>query len=313
MLMVLGVHADFYAISNPILRYSIALFNDAGINCFVLISGYFGIRSSKKSFGSLLFIVFFYLCISYAGLVSGGRSEFSVKSMMENLNIIGHHWFLRAYIALYVFAPILNLFGASVTRKQYQIFLMSWIGVEFLLGYVVDYLNFNRGYSFQAFILLYLIGQYMKIHQVKWTSFSRRTDLLMFLAFTLAGAVLLVAASLIGKEHGAEYYLRAYNSPLMILASCYFFLFFSKIHFHNDFVNLLATSSFSVYVFHTTPWVYEPYRRFCSSIFSADSEFVGILLTCLFIFLVYVSIFLLDYTRKFLWNTIVASVNKQKQ
>lgn len=45
MVMVVAIHAGFYEISSPWLRWPIVLANDAGVNCFVLISGYFGIHT----------------------------------------------------------------------------------------------------------------------------------------------------------------------------------------------------------------------------------------------------------------------------
>lgn len=51
MIFIMVIHAQFYCIPYSIPRWLIVIGADAGVNCFVLISGYFGIHPS------LLFIL----------------------------------------------------------------------------------------------------------------------------------------------------------------------------------------------------------------------------------------------------------------
>lgn len=77
------------------------------VNCFVLISGYFGIRVRVKSFLGLFFQTEFYsvialviaiLCLGYQFVIPSGLVPFHPEGL----------WFVPVYVMLYLISPILN-------------------------------------------------------------------------------------------------------------------------------------------------------------------------------------------------------------
>lgn len=72
MLFVMMIHADFYSIPYSIPRWFVVEGADAGVNCFVLISGYFGIHPKTKSFLSLLFQILFFIAVGNLIVHIGG-------------------------------------------------------------------------------------------------------------------------------------------------------------------------------------------------------------------------------------------------
>lgn len=50
MILILVIHADFYSVPYSVPRWFVVEGADAGVNCFILISGYFGIHQKWKSF-----------------------------------------------------------------------------------------------------------------------------------------------------------------------------------------------------------------------------------------------------------------------
>ena len=143
MFMIVLSHAMVLGIGEPNLKmmhqntcFAIGeLFSNSltivGVNIFVLISGWFGIRSSIKGFLNFIFLCLFYSISLYlitnffypnivelSSLLEGIRSCFYLLPMKN--------WFVRAYICLYILAPMINSYVESATQKQLKLFLISF-------------------------------------------------------------------------------------------------------------------------------------------------------------------------------------------
>ncbi len=93
--MVLVLHADFFSLEGPSaadirsdlfgssMRILIQGLTIPAVDIFVMISGYYGIRHSKRGIFNLLFQTFFYLIMVYAVCIACGLSRFSVNGLKE--------------------------------------------------------------------------------------------------------------------------------------------------------------------------------------------------------------------------------------
>lgn len=295
MILVMMIHADFYSIPYSIPRWFVVEGADAGVNCFVLISGYFGIRPKMKGLGTFLFQIMFFICIGNLIRYFGEGNNYI------SYNPLSLNWFINSYIALYVFAPVLNAFAEYSSKRNFQIFLILWATVEFLLGYVVDYLKFERGYSFQAFILLYMIARYIKMYGGKLFSFPKKVDLVLFAAFTILTAVFISVGEMAGKGLGAIYYFRAYNSSLMILASLYLMLFFTKLELQSKPVNWFGKSAFAAFLLHSVLFFW--YRSIHHTFYLNNHWLVASLYSLVFILVLFTISILIDQIRIRVWES----------
>lgn len=78
------------------------------VNCFVLISGWFGIRWKRRSLLNLCFQVFFWIVVCYPLLSL--FSDSAATGVQGYLQGVLGKWFVWAYFGLYLFAPVLNDF-----------------------------------------------------------------------------------------------------------------------------------------------------------------------------------------------------------
>lgn len=217
-----------------------------------------------------------------------------------SFNPLKFSWFINSYIALYVFAPILNAFAENATRKSFIRLIVLWSIIEFCLGYTVDYLKFERGYSFQAFILLYMIARFIRIHGGRIFTLNKKFDLLLYILFTLMSAFMISLCEHIGKEAGGLYYFRAYNSPLMIMASIYLMLFFSKLEFQSKTINWLGKSAYAAFLLHCV--VYDWYRSTHHTFYLNNNWVVASIYSLVFIATLFTAAILLDQVRILIWN-----------
>lgn len=64
---------------------------------------------------------------------------------------------------------------------------------------------------------------------------------------------------LIGKANADGWTFYVYTSPLVIICSLYFFMFFTKVSFTCRIVNWIASSVFAVYLFHHDPLIFQSF------------------------------------------------------
>ena len=119
MLLILVLHANFLAFrfptneaihSQPLISLG-QVWSEAlaivGVNVFILISGYFGIKARVKGIVSLLFQAFFYTVGVYSTLVLLGLEPFSLSEFIGSLMPLNRkaEWFLPTYLSLMIFSP----------------------------------------------------------------------------------------------------------------------------------------------------------------------------------------------------------------
>jgi len=112
-------------------------------------------------------------------------------SVWMNLFLGGYgiYWFAKAYIILYIFAPVLNAFAENCDKRQLEIFLVSFYIVQTLLGFILNTGGFFSGYSAWSFMGLYLLARYMRIYPNKFTQFNKSTDIILYSFFSLLTAI----------------------------------------------------------------------------------------------------------------------------
>ncbi|MCD2502886.1 acyltransferase family protein [Clostridium sp. NSJ-145] len=105
------------------------------VNCFILISGYFGIKFSLKKLIKLECIVVFHTLLLFILAVIFKIHTISFKEDILLLMpvLTKRYWFITIYIALCVISPILNLIVNVITKEQYKKILIISIIMFYIL------------------------------------------------------------------------------------------------------------------------------------------------------------------------------------
>mgnify|MGYP004683106855 CR=1 FL=1 len=267
----LGVGGAFYNIIDGNIKlltynYGMALLFEAlsvvGVNCFVLISGYFLINSSfkkKKAVHIYLTTLFYSVVFFIVYIVVNG---FSLSNMLSSLLPISMstYWFITVYLVLYILSPFINLLCNNMTQKQHAVLLLILVIVFSVWKCVLPFaetIDTRKGYSLTWFIVLYLNGAYISRYGVQL--FKRNwLNLTAYLVIAILSlAVKLTAISLssrfpiLGKGQNLFYH---YDSVTVYFGSVFLFVFFSRLNCNGSFlrktVGLIAPSVFSVYLIH---------------------------------------------------------------
>lgn len=317
MFMVVMLHTNFWALGEPTLEMckqettkafaqflveSIAI---VSVNCFIFISGWFSIKLTLKGVANLLFLVVFYNLLIYFVFLGFGLIDFDLRHFISHCNFLPYYWFVTCYLALYLLSPILNTFIDNADEKWARNIVLIFVGLDVIMGWGFNELQFNRGHSLLHFMVVYLIARYIKVFGEKLFNFNKKYDLLIYLLITLLVPVVIMVCSQVSPSIWGIYdRLLRYNSPFVMLASIYFSLYFTKLKFQLKSVNFIGASCFAVYLIHTDALIRGYVKDYCQRLFANNDIFVYSIIITLLIIGLFVIAVLVDQLRKWLWSHI---------
>ena len=137
-----------------------------GVNIFILISGYFLIKSKENKISKLLKFwlqVFFYSVVIYIIALCLKIENFTVINFIKSIFPITFRtwWFASVYFVLYLIYPYLNILLNNLTKEQYKKLLLlmtiCWSLIQTLTNQ-----NFE-GNDLIWFIYVYSIAGYIRL------------------------------------------------------------------------------------------------------------------------------------------------------
>lgn len=248
MLMIVVHHVIVHGINdgtNPVFQITDVFFI-FGVNLFVLISGYFTIKLSWKSFISLMWIVAFYkifhLCAdTFVFNLNHRWWEWLAKPLSAPVS--GGGWFVDIYILLMLISPLINILLVNLNDKEYRYGLFTILILDCGYSWLLN-LHFDAyGYSLFHFVVLYYLGY--GVHHFKVLERCNHfSALICSLAVT-------IALSLFASNYKIPICLSSYNCPLVVFSSiCILALFVDLKIKNNVVINKMASSMFAIYLIH---------------------------------------------------------------
>lgn len=267
----LGVGGGYYNIytgdlslitSNYVVASVFEAFAIIGVNCFVLISGYFLIASNfkpRKVLDLYLNTIFYAIVFFIINAVVFGFGMYDLlKSVFPIL--MSTYWFITVYIALYMISPYINKLCENITKQQHLmliIILVCIFSVWKSILPIATTIDDRKGYSLTWFIVLYLVGAYSRKYNLQL--FKRnRNNLLAYILISIASAgaklLAILASTKIPMLAEGQNLFYHYDSITVFSASVFLFVFFSRLNVNSPkigkVVRFVTPSVFSVYIMH---------------------------------------------------------------
>lgn len=162
----------------------------AAVNIFVLITGYFDIRTNKRDLFKpvkLIVEVMTFSLAFYLATVALGHNDLKLRHIV--LSLIPSNWFIILYCVLYLISPFINIALLHLSKAEFDLLLRIFIAVFAIYPTLVDLLegitgnNFyglssigmygsQYGYTIINFMMVYLIGAYIRERNIKKIGFS---------------------------------------------------------------------------------------------------------------------------------------------
>lgn len=328
MLLVMITHATFLALGVPTHEDSITIpyssfgiflsqsFSTVCVNIFVLLSGWFGIKVNLKRFSEFIFQFFFFTSIIFIGLYIYSSNVIANTDALLTFFMFhsSDYWFIKAYIGLYLFSPILNTFAERASQKQLGYFLISFFIFQTIYGWLsIDGVQWiGGGYSAVSFFFLYLAAKYTRQYLLPdINKISQKLYITIYISIVLFIATLAFIVTRLGIPIAGRLF--TYTNPLVLLESLLLIIIFSRISIKSKIINWVGISCFSVYLLHANELLLRPYYGKIINNFSVTESIECFLIsTTLFILGIFLISILLDKVRIAVWNIIISYLSKQQ-
>lgn len=271
MMMIIGLHY-FNGTMGGALNHSIGynyylthLFESlfiVGVNCFVLITGYFMIGKSEININKiikLMISLIFYSLIFYGISIVIGQNHFSFKEIVFAIIpfVAGRRWFVEAYIILFLLIPFLNVALTSISIKKYRILLAIMLVFFSLWCSFLPYPpETDNGYGIINFVFLYCIGGYIKLY---WKNIKAAK--IYAFGYMLCALFTFISSLIPHLQNRAWGYSYIFN----IIGAVFLFLAFSKLKIKSKVINLISPYMFGVFIIHSdsslTNFIYQDLGR----------------------------------------------------
>lgn len=246
---------------NPSSWRSIALYLEGawgktGINCFVLITGWFMCKShiTLRKFLKLFLQVEFYNIICTASFWLTGYHDYTFRELVFVLWPIGSisHDFVSCYLIFFLFIPFLNILVQHMTRHQHLLLMMLCLGAYTVLG-SVPIIGLEYNYV-TWFCILYIISSWLRLYDFPHKNDVRFWAWAMVVSVFFAVCSILAIALFIDNDDYKLTPMGLLNDShkfFAVLAGVTSFMLFVNIRMpRSRFINSVVASTFGVLLIH---------------------------------------------------------------
>jgi hypothetical protein len=246
--------------SNPLCLRSLFLlffgcFGKIGINCFVLITGYFMCTSSitLKKFFRLFFEVLFYNVVINAVFCLTGYSSLTLKELFVNILPISSLElnFTGCFLLFYLCIPFLNSLLRAMNQRQHMQLMGLALFAYVIMG-TIPFFAVRMNYL-SWFVVLYLVASYIRLYPLDIFRRTRFWGVAAAICVALCFVSVFCCAWLghrLGKNIAYLFVVDS-NTFLAFLTGVCSFLFFKNLRIpHIPCINWIAASTFGVLQIH---------------------------------------------------------------
>lgn len=288
-----------------------------GVPLFVLISGYFGIKASIKGLIKLIGMIFILqvplLIINY--YIHGESLKEIVKISLFISNT--PFWFMRTYLFLYLFSPIINLYLRNITFRQRITLLIILFYISHYIRTLQTDPSLIDGKNLTTFLFLYVIGNSLKHYRKYWNVIPKA---LLLASYIFLNVILVLWATYFNNmPHFNGIFNRfffAYCSPILLINSIMFFILVGQIKVQSNIINRIAKSSLPIYLLHGSPIIiYDIISPLAINIYNhINNPTLFIVAIILFTLLIMLSCIIIDNLLNPIWKIInIMGINAQEK
>ena len=257
---------DFAA--DPLPVHSLVLLRSlsaSAVDVFIVISGYFLVSSNTRKLGKALTLfvqVSLFSEISYFANVAAGVYDLSLRHIVSSL--IPQSYYTTLYVVLYFISPYLNVVLNRLNIRDLRVMTVSLFACfsiySILITFYSEIVNVQwfglnpvgawgsqQGFNIVNFVLLYIIGAFIRISRLDEKISCRRSVLVFFI---LTSLIICWAEINQVLPHFGQISAWCYDNPFVILQGLFLFFVFKKLNIVSKYINRLATAAYTVFIIH---------------------------------------------------------------
>lgn len=244
---------------NQIIIQILSAFGKVGINCFVLITGYFMVKSKKKIKKIILLwseILFYSFSITffYIIFINKGLNNINIKDIIKCIMPINqeHYWFMTAYIILYVISGFINKLIYKLTQSEF-LKLILILGIIWVISPSFIFAKIGLS-NIDWFIFLYLIGGYIRLYPIHLLDSNIKFVHTALSMLVLASILLIILLNIFYKKIQFDplRFSLPMNQIIPFGISILLFSIFKNLKIKNSrIINKVSSCSLGIYLIHT--------------------------------------------------------------
>lgn len=230
------------------------------VDIFVIITGYFMVDQTIRwqKILKLLSCTYFWGIIVLVFAFCLGlsiKTDYIYKTLFPLTPL---NWFARSYLLLYISIPLFNRIIDKLTKQQLRFVLLGLVTLLYLIPTLISTFISGGGYltSYFTFGTMYMIGAYIrKYGDVKTDKIS--------IGIGIISTILILGSILWNDFHYSDglyvmYLAHKGNSIVGLLSAIGIFTIFKNLKVkYNNKINVIASTTFAVYLIHNNPLISE--------------------------------------------------------
>lgn len=221
-----------------------------GVSCFVLISGYFGVKRDWKKIARLeIMVIFFSFCttlllaVAFPEVYHGSELlELLIKSCIPVIS--RKHWFYTCYICLLLLSPWLNDALERMTKRQFEglLFTLLCLFSIFPTFFYFEIMQ-DGGKGLVNMIVVYILGRYIR----KYGDFEmeKKKAVLIFLILLVISYISSLYLFTIGGIHHS--FIK--DNSIVNIGMAVMLLYLCKdVKWHCGWLNQVSSHIFGIYI-----------------------------------------------------------------
>lgn len=248
---------------NTILVQILSIWGKMACNIFMLITGYFMIKSKfnlKKCILLMLEMIFYSIGIIIIFSIFNIRS-FSIKEIIKScLSIFYGNWFLINYLIIYCLVPFLNNMIKGFDNSE----LKKLIYVLIVIFSIIPTFALNSKFEFNnidIMIIMYIIGAYIGLYTEDEKNKKYTIGMILFNGILICSVIGFDILGIVFEKNSliknATYFSKI-NSIIVVGGAISSFLYFLKNKkFSSNMINFIASAVLGVYLIHDNEYIRE--------------------------------------------------------
>lgn len=260
MYMIVFIHANMYLpyfCEGKARFYFNGLVNgisNIGVTCFILISGYFGLRFHMEKLLKMECMMISFSAIETIVLCVLMPQEMQGAALLEQIIktcfpiITRKYWFYSGYICLFCLSEYINRFVDSLSKKEFERLMIILLGL-FSVFPTIFYFEIipDNGKGLVQMIIVYMLGRYLQKYGLK--ILVKRKSIILFCGLWLANGISHEFPIRVG---GIYHHLCKDNSITNIVMAVILFGLLREWKIQSEIVNKFSKNIFAVFALNNS-------------------------------------------------------------
>ena len=249
-----GVWSEIQSIeptAHSLFYYIFGMWGKTGINCFVLITGWFMCTShiTLRKFLKLLLEIEFYKIVIGIIFLLTGKDSFSSEWLLGLLPVRNiHTGFVSSFLVFFLMIPFLNVLLNNLTKRQHLLLIALLFFLYTVLS-TVPVFSVSMNYV-SWFCTLYVYSSFMRLHDFPFKE-NNKAWLALSLTCILVSIISVLAIRYYPKRIDPYWFVRDSNKLMALMTALCLFNFFRTLKMpYSRFINALGATTFGILLIH---------------------------------------------------------------